>query len=79
MVAVGAEHRYALIGAAAMLAGISRLTISLTVMMMEATGNVSYGLPIFIAIIFAKWSLVLSARRKHVLIFAPLFLMQQGG
>eukprot|EP00038_Savillea_parva_P026498 m.54657 g.54657 ORF g.54657 m.54657 type:complete len:832 (+) comp7545_c0_seq1:173-2668(+) len=47
--------KYALIGAAAMLAGVVRMTISLTVIIIEATGNVTYGLPIMLAVIFAKW------------------------
>ncbi|EGD74244.1 H(+)/Cl(-) exchange transporter 7 [Salpingoeca rosetta] len=46
--------KYALIGAAAMLAGVVRMTISLTVIIIEATGNVTYGLPIMLAVIFAK-------------------------
>ena len=31
-----------------------RMTISLTVIVIEATGNVTYGLPIMLAVIFAK-------------------------
>jgi chloride channel 7 len=47
--------KYALIGAAAMLGGVVRMTISLTVIIIEATGNITYGLPIMLAVIFAKW------------------------
>lgn len=31
-----------------------RMTISLTVIVIEATGNVTYGLPIMLAVVFAK-------------------------
>lgn len=47
--------KYALIGSAAMLGGVVRMTISLTVIIIEATGNITYGLPIMLAVIFAKW------------------------
>eukprot|EP00043_Microstomoeca_roanoka_P025293 m.8203 g.8203 ORF g.8203 m.8203 type:complete len:863 (-) comp5395_c0_seq1:405-2993(-) len=47
--------KYALIGAASNLGGVVRMTISLTVIVIEATGNVTYGLPIMLAVVFAKW------------------------
>ena len=37
------------------LGGVVRMTISLTVIIIEATGNLYYALPIMIAIMIAKW------------------------
>lgn len=45
---------YALIGAASLLGGIARVTISLTVMMIEATGDIQHGLPVMIACMVSK-------------------------
>jgi len=47
--------KYALLGAAAMLGGVVRMTISLTVIMIEATGNLTYGFPIMVVLMVAKW------------------------
>ena len=45
---------YALIGAAGMLGGVCRMTISITVIVIESTGNVTFMLPIAISIMLAK-------------------------
>ncbi|DBA03758.1 TPA: hypothetical protein N0F65_005648 [Lagenidium giganteum] len=46
---------YGLVGSAAMLGGVTRMTISLTVIMLECTGNVEYGLPLILTSFFARW------------------------
>ena len=46
--------QYALIGAAGMLGGVCRMTISITVIVVESTGNVTSMLPIAITIMLAK-------------------------
>lgn len=46
---------FAMIGAAAFLAGVSRMTISLCVIMFELTGELEYIIPHMIAILVAKW------------------------
>jgi len=51
---VSTPGSYALIGAAAMLGGICRMTISITVIVVESTTNVNFLLPISITITVAK-------------------------
>lgn len=46
---------YGLIGSAAMLGGVTRMTISLTVIILECTGNIEYGLPLILTLFFARW------------------------
>jgi chloride channel 3/4/5 len=46
---------FAMVGAAAFLAGVSRMTISLAVIMFELTGQLEYIVPHMIAILVAKW------------------------
>ena len=47
--------KYALIGAACQLGGTVRMTISLTVILLECTGDITFGLPIIMVLIVAKW------------------------
>ena len=42
---------YALVGAAAALGGVTRMTISLVVIMFELTGGLSYVIPIMVTLI----------------------------
>ncbi|KAG2011666.1 voltage-gated chloride channel [Coprinopsis cinerea AmutBmut pab1-1] len=46
---------YAVIGAAAMLGGVTRMTISLVVILFELTGALSHVLPIMICVMTSKW------------------------
>lgn len=46
---------YALIGSAAMLAGTTRMAISLAVILLECTGNYQYGLPIMLTLMSARF------------------------
>ncbi|KAK2615355.1 hypothetical protein N8I77_002117 [Diaporthe amygdali] len=46
---------FAMIGAAAFLAGVSRMTVSLAVIMFELTGEVNFIPPFMVAILTSKW------------------------
>lgn len=46
---------YALMGATALLSGMARITISLAVIVMEASGTVQWALPIFVTTMCSKW------------------------
>ena len=52
---LGDPGKYALLGAAAMLGGVTRMTISLAVIIIEATGNLTYGFPVMVVLLVAKW------------------------
>lgn len=46
---------YAVIGAASALAGATRMTVSIVVIMFELTGALTYVLPIMVAVMISKW------------------------
>ncbi|KAG2374775.1 hypothetical protein C9374_010519 [Naegleria lovaniensis] len=46
---------YAVVGAASMLGGICRITVSLAVIMFELTGGLEYLVPLMLSTMFAKW------------------------
>ena len=47
--------KYAVLGSAAFLGGVSHMTLSLTVILIETTGNTSYGLLIMVTVMIARW------------------------
>ncbi|XP_035210904.1 H(+)/Cl(-) exchange transporter 3-like isoform X3 [Stegodyphus dumicola] len=46
---------YAMVGAAACLAGVTRMTVSLVVIMFELTGSVNHIVPLMAAVMASKW------------------------
>lgn len=46
---------YAMVGAAAVLAGVTRMTVSLVVIMFELTGNADFIVPVMVAVMCSKW------------------------
>ncbi|PHH54389.1 H(+)/Cl(-) exchange transporter 3 [Ceratocystis fimbriata CBS 114723] len=46
---------YAVVGAAAALAGVTRMTVSIVVIMFELTGALTFVLPIMMAVMLSKW------------------------
>eukprot|EP00761_Pharyngomonas_kirbyi_P012339 gb/GECH01012366.1/.p1 GENE.gb/GECH01012366.1/~~gb/GECH01012366.1/.p1 ORF type:complete len:763 (+),score=121.47 gb/GECH01012366.1/:1-2289(+) len=46
---------YAIVGSASFLGGVSRMTISMTVILLEITNDLQFLLPIMLAIMVAKW------------------------
>jgi H+/Cl- antiporter ClcA len=44
-----------MVGAAAFFCGVTRMTVSLVVIMFELTGALTYALPIMMSIMIAKW------------------------
>lgn len=54
---------YAVVGAAAVLAGATRTTVALVVIMFELVGRLESIVPIMVAVMFAKW--VGDAVQKH--------------
>ena len=46
---------YAIVGAASALGGVTRMTVSIVVIMFELTGALTYVLPIMIAVMLSKW------------------------
>ncbi|EDO33333.1 predicted protein [Nematostella vectensis] len=46
---------YAMVGAAAVLGGVTKMTVSLVVIMFELTGGLTYIVPLMVAIMTSKW------------------------
>lgn len=46
--------KYEVASAAALVAGVTRMTVSLAAIVIESTGNVGFGLPVMLALVVAK-------------------------
>jgi chloride channel 3/4/5 len=46
---------YAIVGAAAVLGGVTRMTVCLVVIMFEVTGGLEYVLPVMVGVMMSKW------------------------
>ena len=46
---------YAVVGAASVLGGVTRMTVSLVVIMFELTGSLEFIVPTMVGVMFAKW------------------------
>ena len=46
---------YAIVGAAAVLGGVTRMTLSLVVIIFELTGGLEYLVPVIVAVMISKW------------------------
>ena len=56
---------YALIGAASFVGGVVRMTISLTVILIESTNEISYGLPIMLTLMVSFTGIVIYYFKPH--------------
>ena len=73
---------YALMGAAAITGGITRITISLTLMLLEATGGLQYVLPLMITIMAAFMTgniFTQSMYEQHIHLHSLHFLEEEEG
>ncbi len=61
-------HTYAVLGAAASLGGATRMTISITVLVMETTGSMQLVIPLMLVIFFAKGTYRAFPKSKHTVL-----------
>ncbi|BFZ58887.1 hypothetical protein PYCC9005_005954 [Savitreella phatthalungensis] len=55
---------YAMLGAAAALAGVTRMTVSLVVIMLELTNSLHHAVPLMVTVLVAKWIADVIERRS---------------